>query len=190
MLNLDPDEQVVLEVRKHWIVFVSQAFFLCLAAIAPLVLVEMVLSLIPFKVLVGGSAAAMATFLYSLWILILWITFFFDWTSYYLDVWHITQKRIIDVEQRGIFNRDVSSIRFDKIQDITVEVRGIVATFLNFGTIEVQTASETSGNFIMRHASNPEAIRKMVFSQHNQQSERTQPVHIVHTHGTEPNQRQ
>ena len=125
------------------------------------------------------------TFLYALWLLVLWISFFIQWTNYYLDVWYITEKRIIDVEQKGIFSRNVSSIRFDKIQDINVEVRGVVATFLNYGNVEVQTASETSGSFIMKNASRPELIRQVVFSQHNKQSERAQSVHIIKEHGTE-----
>jgi len=185
MLQLDSDEQVVLEVRKHWIVFVSQAIFLCFAAIIPPFFLTVLSTLLPIQITTEGSFVAVAVFLYCLWILTLWISFFFYWTDYYLDVWYVTEKRIIDVEQKGIFSRNVSSIRFDKIQDINVEVRGVVATFLNYGNVEVQTASETSGSFIMKNASRPELIRQVVFSQHNKQSERPQPVHIVSQHGTE-----
>lgn len=184
MLQLDSDEQVVLEVRKHWIVFVVQAAFLCFAALIPPFLLKIVSSFLTLEITTEGSFIAMGAFFYSLWILTLWISFFFYWTDYYLDVWYVTEKRIIDVEQKGIFNRNISNIRFDKIQDINVEVRGLVATFLNYGNIEVQTASETKGTFTMKNAASPERIRKMVFSQHNQQSERTQLVSIINQHGT------
>lgn len=183
MLHLDPNEHVVLEVRKHWIVFFAQGFFLLIAAFLPFIGYEFFVHLVPLQLPAGLSIAGFLSFLYILWILTLWITFFVQWTSYYLDVWYITEKRIIDVEQKGFFDREVSSIRFDKVQDVSVEVRGIIATFLNFGNVEVQTASETGGNFSMRSAANPELIRKTVFATHNEQSERTQKVQIIDTHG-------
>lgn len=179
MLHLDPGETILLEVRKHWFVFFSHGFFLAIAALIPPVLLEFVVHLVPVRVPIEGNMYALSAFFYILWVLVLWVSFFVQWTNYYLDVWYITQKRIIDVEQKSPFHREVSSIRFDKIQDITVEVRGLIATFLNFGDVKVQTASEAGGDFLMKSAANPEAIRKLVFSQHNRQSERTQPVQIV-----------
>ena len=182
MLHLDTNEHVVLEVRKHWIVFFAQGLFLFFAALIPFIGYEFIVQMIPFSLPAHINVGGLLTFLYTLWLLLLWLLFFIQWTNYYLDVWYITEKRIIDVEQKGFFHREVSSIRFDKVQDITVEVRGIIATFLNYGNVEVQTASEQGGNFVMKAAANPELIRKTVFSTHNEQSERTQKVEIIDTH--------
>ncbi|OHA88500.1 MAG: hypothetical protein A2741_00360 [Candidatus Zambryskibacteria bacterium RIFCSPHIGHO2_01_FULL_43_27] len=179
MLHLDPGEKIIIEVRKHWFVFFSYGFFLAVAAIAPFILYELYAHLFDFNIPFIGNADTLAGFAYSLWLLAIWISFFVQWTNYYLDVWYITQKRIIDVEQKRLFHREVSSIRFDKIQDITVEVKGLLATFLNFGHVSVQTASEDSQDFSMKSAANPERIRKTVFAQHNLVAERTQPVRIV-----------
>lgn len=183
MLHLDPNEHVVLEVRKHWIVFFSQGFFLAVAAFLPFVLYQFLIRLLPIEIPEGQSIFGLLMFFYVIWILTLWLTFFVQWTNYYLDVWYITEKRVIDVKQKGFFDREVSSIRFDKIQDISVEVRGIVATFLNYGNVEVQTASESGGSFVMKAAANPEKIRKTVFTTHNEQSERTQKVKIIDSNG-------
>lgn len=179
MLHLDKDESVIFEVRKHWIVFFSQAFFHSIGALAPLFLYGAIKEIIPLNLSIGGNSNALITFVYFLWLGVLWLSFFVQWSNYFLDVWYVTQKRIIDVEQKRHFHREVSSIRFDKIQDITVEVEGLVATFLNYGDIRVQTASETSKDFVMKTAGNPERIRQTVFAQHNQQSERVQEVHVV-----------
>lgn len=179
MLHLDPGEKILIEVRKHWFVFFSYGFFLFIAALAPLVLFEIFAYTFDFNIPVEGNLDALAGFAYSLWLLAIWISFFVQWTNYYLDVWYITQKRIIDVEQKRVFHREVSSIRFDKIQDITVEVKGLLATFLNFGHVAVQTASEDSQDFTMKCAADPERIRKTVFAQHNLVAEKTLPVRIV-----------
>jgi uncharacterized membrane protein YdbT with pleckstrin-like domain len=179
MLHLDPNESILLEVRKHWFVFFSQGVFLVIATIIPPIAYEFFVNFFPESITIDGNPTALASFFYTLWLLTLLMILFIQWTNYYLNVWYITEKRIIDVVQKGIFHREVSSIRFDKIQDITVDVNGVIATFLNFGDVDVQTASETGGNFTMRSAANPDAVRRIVFSQHNQQAERTQPVKIV-----------
>ncbi len=183
MIHLDPGEHVVHEVRKHWFVFFAHGFFLALAAILPPIFYEAFIHLVPFKFPIQGNINSLLMFVCLLWLLALWISFFVQWTNYYLDVWHVTQKRIIDVEQKRLFHREVSTIRFDKIQDITVEVKGLLSTFLDIGDVRVQTASENSQDFTMHSASHPERIRKIVFAQHNWESERSRPVRIVDKDG-------
>jgi len=183
MLHLDPGEKIVHEVRKHWFVFFAYGFFLGIAAILPPILFEVFIYLVPFRLPTEGSIGALGMFAYMIWLLTIWIAFFVQWTNYYLDVWHVTQKRIIDVEQKSLFHREISTIRFDKIQDITVEVRGFLATFLDIGDIRVQTASENSKDFFMRSASRPEQVRRIVFAQHNWESERSRPVRVVDKDG-------
>jgi uncharacterized membrane protein YdbT with pleckstrin-like domain len=186
-LNLDPGEDIVLEVRKHWFVFFGTGLFLAIVAVLPLILFGGISRFAPVHLTLPGSISGLSFFIYSLWLLFLWISFFVQWTTYYLDVWYITEKRIIDVEQKHLFSRTVSNLRFDRIQDITVEVEGIIPTFLDMGTIHVQTAAEDSDDFIMRNASHPEKMRDLIFSHHNQESERSMPVTITRdtTHDNE-----
>lgn len=184
ILHLDSDESVILEVRKHWFVFFSYGLLLAIVAVMPVIFYETIVNFIDFPQPVAENFSGIIFFSYMLWLLLLWMAFFVQWTNYYLDVWYITNKRIIDVEQKSFFHREVSSLRFDKIQDITVEVRGLLATFLNFGNVRVQTAAETSKDFFMKDADNPEQIRKLIFSQHNIESEKSRPVSIVGSNGT------
>jgi hypothetical protein len=183
MLHLEEGETVLMEIRKHWFVFFAEGFFLSIAAIMPPIIYSVVAAVLPIDIDVAGNSRAFLSFIYSLWLLLLWIAFFVQWTNYYLDVWYVTQKRIIDVEQKRLFHREVSSIRFDKVQDITVDVKGILATFLNIGDIKVQTAGETSQHFVMKYAANPDRVRKIVFSRHNQEAERARPVQVIHPDG-------
>lgn len=173
MLYLDPGEHVLLEVRRHWFVFVSQAVLHTVAALIPFVLYKAMVPLIGFSIPVNPHEKGLVIFLYALWLLSIWISFFVQWTKYYLDVWYVTEKRIIDVEQKRLFSRTISNLRFDKIQDITITVSGILATFLDIGDIHVQTAAENSGDFTMRLAGNPEKIRSFIFAQHNMASEKS-----------------
>src|SRR6185369_10095065 len=134
ILHLDPGEHVILEVRKHWIVFAGHAIYLFLAAFFPFIILVAIriflYNYIPVSIPSTLNLSSLSLFFYSLWVLFLWISFFVSWTKYYLDVWYVTEKRIIAIEQKRIFDRGISNLRFDKIQDITIDVRGFWSTLL------------------------------------------------------------
>ncbi len=169
VLHLEPDEHVILEVRKHWIVFLGSAMGLLLSALLPFLLFTIFKIFLPdvLNISFPGNGFALFLFFYTLWLLALWLSFFVGWTKYYLDVWYVTEKRIIVVDQRNIFDRGISNLRFDKIQDVTVDIRGFIPTLLHFGNIKVQTAGEDNYDFSMTTVRNPEDVRRVIFSQHN-----------------------
>ena len=170
-LELEPDERIIREVRRHWIVLFGHVVLTVLLSISPPILYLIALVFLPNKVVEGITDHFFITlFFYALWLLLLWVILFINWTNYYLDVWYITNKRIIDIEQKGIFHREISNLRFDKIQDVTVEVKGVVATFLKFGNLRAQTAAENSRDFMMKSATRPEEVRKLIFEMHNRES--------------------
>jgi len=97
-----------------------------------------------------------------------WTAFFVRWTNYYLDVWYITPKRIIAIDQKGLFRREVTDLRFEKIQDVTSEISGIIGTLLSFGNLHVQTAgSSAEREIIIRQARNPLDAKKMILMLHS-----------------------
>jgi hypothetical protein len=184
-LNLEPDESVIYEVRKHWVIFLGFTVVLIFIAILPILLV-VGLSLFSPDVLSMFSTDKFYSvffFFYCLWVLTLWMFFFIDWTKYYLDVWYVTEKRIIIVDQRNLFNRQISNVRFDRMQDVSLNVQGALATFLDFGNIKVQTASEDNTEFFMNTVRHPEEVRRIIFSQHNKISEKKHPFSAVHNNG-------
>ncbi len=183
MLNLESGESIILEVRKHWFVFLWNTLGLFVGVAVPILVYFILLKFGPVDIVsiilkYKTEYGSLVMFFYYLWILGLWIIFFVQWTNYYLDVWYVTQKRIIDVNQKSIFHREVSNLRFDKIQDISIEVNGFIATMLNFGDIKVQTAAEDSSEFLIRNARNPERVRRIIFGQHNTEAEKPMQVTI------------
>ncbi len=178
ILNLEDGENVIYQVRRHWIIFLGYTIGLVFLGFLPFIAFVLIEEFFPtfFNVDVGGNIYALFVFMYSLWVLILWIAFFLDWTKYYLDVWYVTEKRIIIIDQKQLFNREVSNVRFDKIQDVTVEVPGFLSTLLDFGNIKVQTASETVCEFKMRVIRHPAQVRKIIFSKHNEIGDKNTPA--------------
>ena len=140
MLHLSKDEKVLMVLRRHWVVILGKFLTGVLLLLAPAFL--------------GGAAAAFGInlqivspyleFFTVTYLMIIVALIFIFWMDYYLDVWIITSERIIDIEQKSLFNREVSEFMLDKVQDITVEVPNMLATFLKYGNIFVQTAGERS----------------------------------------------
>jgi uncharacterized membrane protein YdbT with pleckstrin-like domain len=100
-------------------------------------------------------------FFLSLLLPILWQTTFLVVVEYYLDCWILTNERIISAESLGLFNRKESSIAYDKIQDITVEIKGILPAFFHFGDLSIETASEL-GKFTFKQIPCPEKVKEVI----------------------------
>src|SRR4051812_6721525 len=106
---LEEGERIILEIRKHWLVFISEAFIIFISALAPAIMLVFVVraGLIHIPE-VSARFSNLFFFVYSLWLLVLWMVLFLFWTDYYLDVWLVTDRRIIAIDQKGLFNRQVS----------------------------------------------------------------------------------
>ena len=99
------------------------------------------------------------------WWLLLWTMFAVAWTNYYLDLWVVTDRRIIDIQQHGLWSRKISECRLDRVQDISTEVRGFLPTLLGFGDVRIQTAAEAE-RFIMKDVPHPYEIKDAIFRAH------------------------
>ena len=83
-----------------------------------------------------------ALFFFVVYLMLILLMIFLVWINYYLDSWIITTDRVIDIDQKSLFYREVSEFMLDRVEDVTVEVPGILATFLHYGNIRIQTAGE------------------------------------------------
>ncbi|MBP9695193.1 MAG: PH domain-containing protein [Candidatus Magasanikbacteria bacterium] len=79
-------------------------------------------------------------------------------TTFYLDVSVITNDRIVDIEQLGLFANSTGELDLFRIQDVTSEVKGIFATLFDYGTVFITTASNNS-NIILHNIHHPNNIR-------------------------------
>lgn len=156
---LEQGEKIILKVRRHKLGLVFESMFLALFVIFPPILFWASERAIVIK----GNDLALFVGSYSLVLLIAWMIFFVIWTRYYLDVLIITDKRVIDIDQKGFFSREVATLGLDKVQDITITISGILATFMDFGTVKIQTAGE-SGEFVIRDVPEPSKIKSTIYS--------------------------
>lgn len=73
----------------------------------------------------------------------------------------ITTNHIVDIDQVGLFNRTISTLHLDEIQDISAKINGPLQTVLKFGTIIIQTAGERE-NFVFDFVPNPYELENYI----------------------------
>ena len=155
-------EKVFLLVRKHWWNYVPFAITGILM-ILPIIAVFMYWSVnsatISYEngtLIIGGLA------IYCMFILGVQLIGFI---SYYLDVYIVTDHRIVDIDQAGLFNRKISELHLHQVQDVNAQVKGIFATLLHFGDVNIQTAGERE-NFTFSAIPNPYTVAKQIINLH------------------------
>lgn len=162
MIDIEHDEKKIIEVRKHWYVIVKESIILMFFLFLPVILYT-VIQITPLSFVTPGNEDVLFIFLYVAWLFVCWSVFFFLWTEYYLDVWIITDQKMIDVDQVALFRREISTLQLDKIQDVTVEVHGIMPTILHFGNLHVQTAGDQR-EFIIKNIAEPQKVKDTISS--------------------------
>ncbi|HXV27233.1 MAG TPA: PH domain-containing protein [Candidatus Paceibacterota bacterium] len=158
-IPLEQGERVVIKVHRHWFFLATHALLIVLVLVLPFAAYR---SLIAYGALApGGVSAGAAWTLGALWFLVGWTLYFKFWTLYWLDIWVVTDRRLIDIDYRHLFDRDIAILRLDKIQDVQVRVTGVLGNLLKFGAVSVQTAGE-SREFVIDQIAEPEALRDAI----------------------------
>jgi membrane protein YdbS with pleckstrin-like domain len=69
----------------------------------------------------------------------------------------VTDKSLVQIMQRTLFNRKVSRLSMSNVEDVSEEQRGIISSIFNYGTLTVQTAG-TEDNFVFALCPNPASL--------------------------------
>lgn len=154
-------EKILLVAHRHWFDILTQFLFVLLL-LGMLIGGYLYMPLI-FPFLQKEIGDAFFAFMANTFLLFVWIIFFIIWIDYYFDVWIVTNQRIVNIDQRGLFSREVSELELENIQDVTTEVSGIIPTFFNYGDLYIQTASEKE-RFLFHNVPDPYAIKDLIMN--------------------------
>jgi membrane protein YdbS with pleckstrin-like domain len=134
-------EEVEFALRKHPITLLPAVLYILFIIILPIIFYVLI---VPHALpaLLEKPYQDIFFLLVTIYYGFLWIVISMEWSDYYLDFLLVTNKRIMKVEQLGLFHRIVSELELERIQDITSFVNGPIQTLFNFGDLEIQTASE------------------------------------------------
>jgi uncharacterized membrane protein YdbT with pleckstrin-like domain len=139
------DEEVLFVFRKHPIVMrkglIIMMFCILFGTIPALIKPEM-------SYFYGGLAVGFAASA---------IIFLPFWISWFYSVFIVTDQRLIQITQKGLFNKSVVDLALNQIQSLNYEIKGLQATMLGFGTIMVQTYM---GDLVVHEIHHPAEIVK------------------------------
>lgn len=156
-------EKVELFLRRHWLVLFFIYFIFGILIL---------LGLLGFYLadkffILEGDDLNLAVFLLSFYFLFIWYFLFKTLTDFYLDTWIVTDHRILEIHQLGLFKRDISELRLSKIQDVSVKIQGFLPTFFNYGQVTIQTAGEIP-EFTFEQIPRPQQVKDKILQLYDQ----------------------
>lgn len=155
------NERILQVIHRHW--FNILMHLGVITVLACILLGSLAVLPALFPEIISQNTLPFFSFIQNTLFLFLWLYGFLVWIDYYFDVWIITNERIVNIEQKGLFVRHISELRFSRVQDVTSSVNGLIPTMLNFGDVSVQTAAEEE-RFLFRQVADPFAVKDAVMT--------------------------
>ncbi len=143
------DEEVLLVFRKHPVVMRKGLIIAMLCLLVGVVpsIINPVVSLFFIGLGIGLLAAVLFIMPY--------------WIAWFYSVYIVTNQRLIQITQKGLFHKSVVDIGLNQIQMVNYEINGLQETLLSFGTIIIQTYM---GDLTIHDAHHPKKVQKEILS--------------------------
>lgn len=163
--KLEQNEYVIIIARRHWFVPVLKTLGLLFSLLIPFFFSSLFISLADSLKIIGNPAIFSMIVLIG-WFFIAWNIAFIVWTNHFLDVLIVTNLHIMDIDQIGLWHREISTVQLSKVQDISSKTEGIIASLLDYGDLEIQSAGSLT-NFIVKGVQKPDLLRQKMNEQIN-----------------------
>ncbi len=160
-------EKIYLVIREHW--FRLFLKLLAWAVFALLLVVFQNFAQARLPGLLQGTAGDITRLFEQVYLLISLLALFLILILYYLNIHIITDIRVVDIDQIGLFAHRISELHIDKIEDVTSDTNGIFGTIFNYGEVFVQTAA-TIERFQFDNVPNPAGIEKLILDLYEKNS--------------------
>ncbi|KKP65892.1 MAG: hypothetical protein UR61_C0009G0009 [candidate division WS6 bacterium GW2011_GWE1_34_7] len=130
----DPDEDIVLIVRTHWIAFVPHVAFIFLLLVLPILFL-----------LLSTQVSFLGTVTLYLGMLIVCLILAINITvttilKWYYTVNIVTDQRIVVIRMENAFYHSYAEAQLEKIEDVTHTNIGALGTIFDVGDVQIDTA--------------------------------------------------
>ncbi|MFH1173028.1 MAG: PH domain-containing protein [bacterium] len=123
------------------------------------------------------SLLLLFAFLYALRVFIVW----------YFNLFIITNQRVIDVYQKGFFDRTVSSAAYNRIRDVAYRTKGLMQMMFHYGTVIIEI-SGVKVRLEIKNIKNPQEIQEIItgLGRHSQATGQSAEFHRLTDELREP----
>ncbi|MCX6809569.1 MAG: hypothetical protein NTZ65_02370 [Candidatus Berkelbacteria bacterium] len=123
--NQKDDERIFVVARRHAIDFVISSWALVILVIAPIFVFSLgAKSILQSVIFTDVLSRDITVIFFLLYFLMLAIIFMTSWIGYYYNLLIISEEGIIEVAQKGLFNREIYEVLFDQIEDVSYHTHG------------------------------------------------------------------
>jgi len=147
--GIRPGEQIVMTTRQHAWRLMPVVYYWLLAIVVTFVVLKFFGASKVFSITVG--ALAVVGLFFSLYR-------YFIWNN---GISIVTNQRVIKVNQRGLFAREISEAEIERIQEVSTRIVGPIHTMLNFGDVDIDTASD-NGKIDLKDVSDPYNVQQAI----------------------------
>ncbi len=130
-------EQIVFKTRQHWLVIVPKLVLWCVVSILILLITALLAGLTPLALVL------LLALVFPFWRVMV------DFLNWWNEQYVITNRRVIQLE--GIFNKHSIDSSLEKVNDVVLQ-QSAPGRMLNYGDVEILTASEIGVNVFRRMA--------------------------------------
>lgn len=153
----EPDEVVILFLRRHFITNV------------PWIATSLLLAIIPFLLFIGSQLfdvfpplpSGLVTVVIGFYYLLILSYIFSKFVSWFYNIGVITQKRIVDIDTSNILAQETTAANLSEIVDVKFNQRGFFQSFFNYGDIHIQTEA-LRANFEFTAAPKPTHVSDII----------------------------
>lgn len=167
----DPDESIFVFVRPYFLSFLP--WFALGVGLLLVGLVFIIITIINFPDLVAsGLSHDILVVMSSVYFLTLIPFFTVAFLDYYYDIQIVTDHRLIDIDQIGLFRREINELDLSDVQDVSSGNKGILSSFFDFGQVSVETAGAKE-RFVFDNILHPRDIASIILDLSSQVREVT-----------------
>lgn len=160
IIKQKPYEKIVYLLRRDTVTFIPRILLLLILIGVGYGLYSLLKILFP-ALFINNIPLAVLILLGGVYALSIWLFFYTAFINYFLDIWIVTNDRIIDIHQHGLFARTIAELDLFRVQDVTSEAKGFFATVFDYGNVYIQTAGEKE-RFTFFNVPEPHKIREAI----------------------------
>lgn len=87
------------------------------------------------------------------------LAMFYAWVGWFFTIHIVTDQRLAQITQKGLFNRSVVDIGLEKILSVNYQIAGFQETIFGFGTIVAQTFV---GDLVLKYIHHPAKVQTSI----------------------------
>jgi hypothetical protein len=168
MVVLQPGERVIASVKRHPFGILTLYVGGLIGIIVAIVIAVLLPNMVGQYAGSGGNDIATYAYIGAGVVVVGLVAAMAIATSvYWQNEWVITSDSITQISQRSLFDRQVSQLSMDNLEDVTVDQNGILPHMFNFGQLKVETAGEHS-KFTFQYCPNPNKYARDILEVHEE----------------------